>query len=76
MGWRPFETTGQAPLGLPPDLYSGYCEVPVLFVEFSSSNFACEGAVDVHKILMVCFQMKFDMFEHVFQVLKAVDNDL
>jgi len=45
-------------------------------VLFVASNFACEGAVDVHKILMVCFQMKFNMFEHVFQVLKAVDNDL
>ena len=54
--------------------YPGYCEVPVLHVEFPSSNFACEGAVDVHKILMVCFQMEFNMFEHVFQDLKAVDD--
>jgi len=43
-------------------------------VEFPSSNFACEGAVDVHKILMVCFQMEFNMFEHVFQDLKAVED--
>jgi hypothetical protein len=43
------------------NLYLGYCEVQVLHVEFPSSNFACEGTVDVHKILMVCFQMEFNM---------------
>ena len=43
-------------------------------VEFPSSNFACEGTVDVHKILIVCFQMEFNMFEHVFLDLKAVED--
>ena len=54
--------------------YLGYCEVQVLHVEFPSSNFACVGAVDVRKILMVCFRMEFNMFEYVFQDLTAVED--
>ena len=41
---------------------------------FPTGNFACEGAVDIHKILVVRFQMEVYMFQYIFQDLKAVED--